>query len=76
VETFQRAAGESQRYFETIRRYTVLDPVQFAFQLLTRSGRISYDDLHFRDARFGDLVDRWHGGSQVASRKSKVECRR
>ena len=64
VETFQRAAGESQSYFETIRRYTVLEPVQFAFQLLTRSGRISYDDLHFRDARFGDLVDRGHTGFQ------------
>ena len=59
VETFQRAAAESQAYFETIKRYLGLPPMQFAFQLLTRSGRISYDDLHFRDARFGDMVDRW-----------------
>jgi anthraniloyl-CoA monooxygenase len=60
VETFQRAAQESRTYFETIKRYTSLEPMQFAFQLLTRSGRISYDDLHFRDARFGDTVDRWY----------------
>ena len=60
VETFQRAASESQTYFETINRYLGLEPMQFAFQLLTRSGRITYDDLHFRDARFGDAVDRWH----------------
>ncbi|MEO6457951.1 MAG: FAD-dependent monooxygenase [Chloroflexia bacterium] len=59
VETFQRAAAESQAYFETIKRYLGLPPMQFAFQLLTRSGRISYDDLHFRDARFGDMVDRY-----------------
>ncbi len=59
VETFQRAAADSQAYFETIKRYLGLPPMQFAFQLLTRSGRISYDDLHFRDARFGDMVDRW-----------------
>jgi anthraniloyl-CoA monooxygenase len=59
VETFQRAARESQSYFETLKRYLVLPPMQFAFQLLTRSGRISYDDLHFRDARFGDGVDAW-----------------
>jgi anthraniloyl-CoA monooxygenase len=59
VETFQRAAHESQTYFETIKRYLGLEPMQFAFQLLTRSGRITYDDLHFRDARFGDAVDRW-----------------
>ncbi len=58
VETFQRAARESQVYFETLKRYLVLPPMQFAFQLLTRSGRISYDDLHFRDTKFGDAVDR------------------
>jgi anthraniloyl-CoA monooxygenase len=66
VETFQRAAHESQTYFETLKRYLVLDPVPFAFQLLTRSGRITYDDLHFRDARFGDMVDRWMYGRTSA----------
>jgi anthraniloyl-CoA monooxygenase len=59
VETFQRAAQESQRYFETTKRYLGLDPMQFTFQLLTRSGRITYNDLRLRDARFGDAVDRW-----------------
>lgn len=60
VEVFQRAAAESQGYFETTRRYLGLEPVPFAFQLLTRSGRITYDDLRFRDVRFGELVDRWY----------------
>ncbi|HLV99262.1 MAG TPA: FAD-dependent monooxygenase [Ktedonobacterales bacterium] len=60
VETFQRAAQESQRYFETLKRYLGLDPIPFTFQLLTRSGRITYDDLRLRDPRFGDLVDRWY----------------
>ncbi len=60
VEVFQRAAAESQTYFETIKRYLGLEPMQFAFQLLTRSGRITYDDLRFRDVRFGEAVDRWH----------------
>ncbi len=60
VEVFQRAASESQSYFETIKRYLGLEPMQFAFQLLTRSGRITYDDLRFRDVRFGEAVDRWH----------------
>ena len=59
VETFQRAAQESQRYFETLKRYLGLEPMQFTFQLLTRSGRITYDDLKLRDVRFGDAVDRW-----------------
>ena len=59
VEIFQRAARESQAYFETLKRYLNLDPVQFTFNLLTRSGRITYDDLRLRDPRFGDMVDRW-----------------
>jgi anthraniloyl-CoA monooxygenase len=58
VETFQRAAAESQRYFENTRRYLDLEPLPFAFQLLTRSGRISYDDLRLRDAHFIAHVDR------------------
>ncbi len=59
VEIFQDAAQVSQAYFETIKRYLGLEPMQFTFQLLTRSGRISYDDLRLRDPRFGDMVDRW-----------------
>ena len=65
VEIFQRAAQESQVYFETLKRYLNLAPMQFAFQLLTRSGRISYDDLRLRDARFGDNVDRWFASSAL-----------
>ncbi|HEU5227105.1 MAG TPA: FAD-dependent monooxygenase, partial [Ktedonobacteraceae bacterium] len=59
VEVFQRAAQDSRIYFETTKRYLGLEPMPFAFQLLTRSGRISYDDLRLRDTRFGDAVDRW-----------------
>ncbi|MGH2506424.1 MAG: FAD-dependent monooxygenase [Ktedonobacteraceae bacterium] len=59
VEVFQKAAQESQTYFETLKRYLNLAPTPFAFQLLTRSGRISYDDLRLRDVHFGESVDRW-----------------
>ncbi len=59
VETFQRAALESQTYFETLKRYLGLEPMQFTFQLLTRSGRITYDDLRLRDIHFVEAVDRW-----------------
>jgi anthraniloyl-CoA monooxygenase len=67
VEIFQKAARESQAYFETLKRYLTLDPMQFTFNLLTRSGRITYDDLRSRDQRFGDIVDRWN--AQQASSK-------
>ncbi|HEY8324995.1 MAG TPA: FAD-dependent monooxygenase [Ktedonobacterales bacterium] len=58
VELFQAAAVESQSYFEHTSRFTSLPPVQFTFNLLTRSKRITYDDLRLRDPRFGDWVDR------------------
>ncbi len=57
VETFQRAAAESQSYFEQLKRYLSLPPAQFTFNLLSRSGRVSYDDLRLRDGRFGEQVD-------------------
>ncbi len=62
VEAFQQAAAESRIYFENIRRYLHLDPPQFTFHLLTRSGRISYEALRLRDPSFGSSVDRWFGG--------------
>jgi anthraniloyl-CoA monooxygenase len=58
VETIQQAAQESRAYFEGIARYRGLPPRQFAFNLLTRSGRISYDDLRLRDGGFVEALDR------------------
>lgn len=59
VEGIQRAAQQSRTYFENSRRYFYLEPLQFTFHLLTRSGRISYENLRLRDAGFVERVDRW-----------------
>ncbi|CAN5264337.1 bifunctional salicylyl-CoA 5-hydroxylase/oxidoreductase [soil metagenome] len=59
VERFQEAARESATYFESVRRYADFEPVQFAFNLLTRSGRITHLELERRDARFVASVDGW-----------------
>ncbi len=59
VEAFQDAAQESQQYFETIRRYTHLTPLQFSFHLLTRSGRLTFDDLQLRDPQYVARVSAW-----------------
>ncbi|MFI5271531.1 MAG: FAD-dependent monooxygenase [Ktedonobacterales bacterium] len=72
VETIQAAAAESQAYFEGVRRFARLAPVQFAFNLLTRSRRISYDDLRLRDPRFGELVDRWFEKNYWARVRKRV----
>jgi anthraniloyl-CoA monooxygenase len=68
VERFQEAAEESRAYFETTSRYRHLEPMQFAFHLLTRSGRIDYDVLRLRDTSYVEDVDRWFaGGLSVAA---------
>ena len=68
VESIQRAAAESQRYFENVRRYRHFTPLQFAFNLLTRSGRITYDSLRQRDPHFVSDVER---GFQTAARDAQ-----
>lgn len=59
VERIQEAARESYTWFENLRRYTDLEPIPFTFNLLVRSGRITYDNLRVRDQRFVARVDRW-----------------
>lgn len=59
VELLQQAAQESRTYFENVKRYLHFEPRQFVFHLLTRSGRVTYDDLRLRDSHFVETVDRW-----------------
>lgn len=59
VESLQRAAQASLEWFEDTERYMDLDPVQFAFTLLTRSLRITHEDLRVRDPDFLRRVDDW-----------------
>ncbi|MFI1279603.1 FAD-dependent monooxygenase [Streptomyces sp. NPDC020858] len=58
VESTQRAAQASLEWFEHIDRYTGQDPHQFAFNLLTRSRRVTYDNLRLRDEGFTSAVNR------------------
>ena len=52
VESTQRAAQASLEWFENIGMYADQDPAQFVFNLLTRSRRITFDNLKDRDAEF------------------------
>jgi anthraniloyl-CoA monooxygenase len=62
VESLQRAAQASLEWFESVERYRELEPLQFAFNLLTRSLRITHDNLKVRDPRLVQQVDRWFAG--------------
>ena len=47
---------------ENTDRYARFDPIQFAFSLLTRSKRITYENLKVRDPDFARAVDAWFAG--------------
>ncbi|MEK6274951.1 MAG: FAD-dependent monooxygenase [Actinomycetota bacterium] len=66
VERTQEAASESAAYFGRIASYSHLEPVQFAFNLLTRSGRITHATLGVRDPQFTRALDSWLGGRSVS----------
>ena len=66
VERTQAAASESAAYFGRIASYTHMEPLQFAFNLLTRSGRITHGSLGIRDAQFTRALESWFGGRAVS----------
>ena len=66
----QNAARNSTEWFEHVKRYISMDPEQFAYSLLTRSQRVSHENLRLRDARYLGGVERWfaaRAGSDAAA---------
>ncbi|MFD8631321.1 bifunctional salicylyl-CoA 5-hydroxylase/oxidoreductase [Streptomyces sp. NPDC059533] len=61
VASTQRAAAASMRWFEEIEGYVGQPARQFAFNLLTRSRRVTHDNLRLRDQRFTRAVERDFG---------------
>jgi len=52
IQDYQAAAFESMVWFENAGKYMHLSPVEIAYNLMTRSGRVSYEDLKRRDPQF------------------------
>ncbi|WP_093611136.1 bifunctional salicylyl-CoA 5-hydroxylase/oxidoreductase [Streptomyces indicus] len=61
VTSTQRAARASLEWFEELKRYVDQPPRQFAFNLLTRSRRVTHDNLRLRDPEFTADVEREFG---------------
>ena len=59
VMKLQSAARNSTEWFENVERYTKLPPEQFAYSLLTRSQRVSHENLRLRDQAFLEGFERW-----------------
>lgn len=56
----QKAAQQSLEWFEDVGRYWHFEPIPFAFSLLTRSRRITHENLRLRDEAFVEQADRWY----------------
>jgi anthraniloyl-CoA monooxygenase len=59
VLKLQSAARNSLEWFEDVERYLGLDPVQFNYSLLTRSQRISHENLRLRDEKWLGSAEAW-----------------
>ncbi|HUE78654.1 MAG TPA: bifunctional salicylyl-CoA 5-hydroxylase/oxidoreductase [Sphingomicrobium sp.] len=59
VLKLQNSARNSTEWFETLDRYLHFEPLQFAYSLLTRSQRISHENLRLRDKDWLESVERW-----------------
>ena len=59
VEEYQEAAYESLLFFENLKDYMHLDPVPFAYKLMTRSGKIDIENLRRRDPAFVAMYEEY-----------------
>ena len=59
VEKTQHAANVSLAWFEHMKRYWGMEPVQFAFGVMSRSKQITWENLELRDPRFIEEIHRW-----------------
>jgi anthraniloyl-CoA monooxygenase len=57
IEDYQAAAYESMAWFENARSYMHLTPIELAYSLMTRSGRVDDEELRKRDPNFMAAYD-------------------
>lgn len=63
VAKLQRAARVSQSWFEDIGRYRKMAPEQWVLSMMTRSKRVTHDNLRVRDPAYIAAVDEWFRGT-------------
>ncbi|MBK8254126.1 MAG: bifunctional salicylyl-CoA 5-hydroxylase/oxidoreductase [Polyangiaceae bacterium] len=67
VESLQRSAQVSLEWFESTPRYMKMDPLSFAMSLLTRSLRITHENLKLRDPALIKRVDEAYSKAAFAA---------
>lgn len=68
VLSTQRAAQASLEWFENLGQYVDQDPQQFAFNIMTRSRRVTYENLQLRDPEFVEQVNAWFAAQHPSHR--------
>ncbi len=71
VLKIQNAARNSTEWFENVCRYENLAPEQFSYSLLTRSQRISHENLRVRDAVWLENYEQWFAEQTGVTSKAK-----
>ena len=71
----QRAAQASLEWFENLGQYVHQEPTQFAFNIMTRSRRVTYDNLRVRDPGFVARCEAWYAESSCGGpRRARPPC--
>ena len=71
VDEYQDAAYASLLLFENAQKDLQLDPIPFAYKLMTRSKKIDYDNLKQRDPEFIAAYDKWKAEAEGRGRKAE-----
>ena len=71
VLKLQNAARNSTEWFEHVDRYAGFDALQFAYSLLTRSQRISHENLRLRDAGFVEHAESWFAANAIPAARPR-----
>lgn len=76
VARIQNAARNAMEWFEVVgRRYAdTLEPQQFMYSMLTRSQRISHENLRLRDKTWLEGYERWFAAKQGLAVKEGERC--
>ena len=72
VDEYQEAAYASLLLFENVQKDLRLDPIPFAYKLMTRSKKIDYENLKQRDPEFIKAYDDWQKSAGVRGQKAEV----
>jgi anthraniloyl-CoA monooxygenase len=59
VLKIQSAARNSMEWFENVQRYTGMEAEQFTYSMLTRSQRLSHENLRLRDPAYVERFEEW-----------------